>query len=218
MTGLSPQRFHAALRIEHAKRLIVETDLSITAICFDVGYNSLGTFVRTFTKLVGITPTQLRQLSKGVESEPVAQSIRSWKRPRAGGALVSAVITSKLEQSRRIAAGLFAQAIPAGLPFDGCFLDPDTCRFTVRMQERASRASLLVVSVGAISLADLWAGNIRDAFVYRHRISKKLLARAKPLPVRLRRLTDVDPPILTPLPLLMMIPPQGAAPLNDDSA
>lgn len=61
VTGVSPGRFHAALRLEAAERLLVTTRLSVTEICFEVGYSSLGTFVRRFTDEKGLSPRQLRR-------------------------------------------------------------------------------------------------------------------------------------------------------------
>src|SRR4026209_2039580 len=49
ITGLPPAKFIAAMRLDEAKRLLLNTHLSITDICYDVGYNSLGTFTRRFT-------------------------------------------------------------------------------------------------------------------------------------------------------------------------
>jgi AraC-like DNA-binding protein len=40
--------------------LLRETDRSITAICFDVGFMSLGTFSRTFREIIGETPSTYR--------------------------------------------------------------------------------------------------------------------------------------------------------------
>ena len=40
--------------------LLRETDRSITDVCFDVGFNSLGTFSRTFREIVGETPSGYR--------------------------------------------------------------------------------------------------------------------------------------------------------------
>jgi AraC-like DNA-binding protein len=40
--------------------LLRETDRSVTDICFDVGFTSLGTFSRTFRKIVGETPSGYR--------------------------------------------------------------------------------------------------------------------------------------------------------------
>ena len=40
--------------------LLRETDRSITDVCLDVGFTSLGTFSRTFRKIVGETPSAYR--------------------------------------------------------------------------------------------------------------------------------------------------------------
>ena len=41
--------------------LLRETDRSVTDICFDVGFTSLGTFSRTFREIVGESPTAYRE-------------------------------------------------------------------------------------------------------------------------------------------------------------
>lgn len=43
--------------------------LGVTDICFDVGYNSLGTFTTRFTQLVGLSPARLRRLGSGFRLE-----------------------------------------------------------------------------------------------------------------------------------------------------
>ena len=40
--------------------LLRETDRSVTDICLDVGFTSLGTFSRTFREIVGQTPSSYR--------------------------------------------------------------------------------------------------------------------------------------------------------------
>jgi AraC-like DNA-binding protein len=40
--------------------LLRETERSVTDICFDVGFSSLGTFSRTFREIVGETPSGYR--------------------------------------------------------------------------------------------------------------------------------------------------------------
>ena len=41
--------------------LLRETDRSVTDICFDVGFISLGTFSRTFREIIGETPSSYRE-------------------------------------------------------------------------------------------------------------------------------------------------------------
>jgi transcriptional regulator GlxA family with amidase domain len=69
LTGIPPSQFLGALRLEAAKRLLLTSERSVTEICFEVGYNSLGTFTTRFNQLVG-----LRQLS-------YASSLRSSPQP-----------------------------------------------------------------------------------------------------------------------------------------
>jgi AraC-like DNA-binding protein len=64
ITGIPPTQFLYSLRLQRAKHLLLTTQLSVTDICFEVGYNSLGTFTRRFTELVSVSPTQLRTLYK----------------------------------------------------------------------------------------------------------------------------------------------------------
>src|SRR6185503_5001462 len=46
--GETPHRYLQRRRVERSMFLLRETDRSITDICFDVGFMSLGTFSRTF--------------------------------------------------------------------------------------------------------------------------------------------------------------------------
>lgn len=62
VTGLTPKRFLYALRLDAAKRLLLTTTISVTDVCYEVGYNSLGTFTTRFTQLVGLSPCHLREL------------------------------------------------------------------------------------------------------------------------------------------------------------
>ena len=41
--------------------LLRSTDRSVTDVCFDVGFGSVGTFSRTFSEIVGESPTSFRQ-------------------------------------------------------------------------------------------------------------------------------------------------------------
>jgi AraC-like DNA-binding protein len=49
------------LRIEKAKQLMSSTGLSISQVAYEVGFNSVTHFNRTFRKITGSTPTDFKQ-------------------------------------------------------------------------------------------------------------------------------------------------------------
>jgi len=53
-----------ARRLDHAKTLLLETDLSITEVAFAAGFHDLAYFTRTFTRDVGIPPSRFRQATR----------------------------------------------------------------------------------------------------------------------------------------------------------
>ena len=59
--GETPHRYLQRRRVERSMFLLRETDRSITDICFDVGFVSLGTFSRTFHEIIGETPSSYRE-------------------------------------------------------------------------------------------------------------------------------------------------------------
>src|SRR5699024_1369407 len=62
IVGIPPGEFQTALRFERAKQLLLTSPASTTEICFEVGYDSLGTFSSRFKRLVGVGPAQFRAL------------------------------------------------------------------------------------------------------------------------------------------------------------
>ena len=66
--GESPYSYLMTRRIERAMTLLRRGDLSVTEVCFAVGYQSLGTFSTRFTELVGVPPSVYRE--RGAEFRP----------------------------------------------------------------------------------------------------------------------------------------------------
>lgn len=60
--GIPPGEFATSLRFERAKQMLLTTPASVTEICMEVGYGSLGTFSTRFKHLVGVTPAAFRNL------------------------------------------------------------------------------------------------------------------------------------------------------------
>ena len=208
VTGLSPQRFRAALRIERAKRLLVETDRPVTEISFDVGYNSLGTFVRIFTLLVGLPPSQLRRLARGGDPAEIVDGARTFNPLPMTASTVRGTVEPPLPRKALVVAGLFPQGLPAGLPIDGCFVDPVARDFRLAWPCGRRRVSLLIAAIGCFTLKEAWVGNLPEI-----EVSSLSLAAAprRPVRVRLRAIDETDPPFLTPIPLLLLLQSRRSA-------
>jgi len=67
--GVPPHRYLLTRRIERAKALLRDTDLAITDIAFQTGWNSLGTFGRIFRDVTGDSPSELRAREKAARHE-----------------------------------------------------------------------------------------------------------------------------------------------------
>jgi AraC family transcriptional regulator len=72
-TGVTPGRFLSAVRIYHAKRMLLTTGMSITDIAFAVGYNSLGSFSNHFTASVSVSPGRFRRIMRSGGFGPPAR-------------------------------------------------------------------------------------------------------------------------------------------------
>ena len=115
-TGVSPVRFLGALRVEAAKRLLIETDDGILDICYRIGYSSLGTFSSRFTQLVGLSPGRFRELGKSFYRDLPAlmQVVSSCPLPAGAPVLEASVERQRPDQV--VFAGLFSTPIPQGRP------------------------------------------------------------------------------------------------------
>ena len=120
LIGVPPSEFLAALRMDAAKRLLLTTSLSVTDICFEVGYTSLGSFTTRFTQLVGMPPRQLRQVAEGfampsLDSLHDSNSYTFCHVPSLGGCFFGRV-SAPSNFAGLIFVGLFPKPIPQGRP------------------------------------------------------------------------------------------------------
>jgi AraC family transcriptional regulator len=64
ITGATPHGFLAGLRIERARRLLAESDLSITEVGAQVGHASQSHFTKVFREATGMTPHAFRRAAR----------------------------------------------------------------------------------------------------------------------------------------------------------
>jgi AraC-like DNA-binding protein len=64
--GETLHEFVTRLRIERAKRLLLANHASVTEICLDVGYESLGSFSTRFRTLTGLSPAAFRREARRI--------------------------------------------------------------------------------------------------------------------------------------------------------
>jgi AraC-like DNA-binding protein len=81
--GETPHRYLQRRRVERAMELLRETDSRVTEICFDVGFNSVGTFSRMFREVVGEPPSSYRArlAAGGAALRLPACWAMAWMRP-----------------------------------------------------------------------------------------------------------------------------------------
>lgn len=124
ITGIPPNQFFYALRLETAKRLLLTTNTSVTDVCFDVGYNSLGTFIRRFTGLVGLSPSRFRSLARhATDSLSLPTVSRFDLAPATSAVTISGRITAPEWFTGTIFVGLFTTPIPQGAPIFGTVIE-----------------------------------------------------------------------------------------------
>ncbi|MGF1786678.1 transcriptional regulator MelR [Photobacterium swingsii] len=64
MMQLTIKQYITAMRINHARALLSDTEKTILDISLTVGFNSSSRFYQTFQSYLGVTPTQYRKLSR----------------------------------------------------------------------------------------------------------------------------------------------------------
>jgi AraC-like DNA-binding protein len=206
ITGIPPNQFLYALRLEAAKRLLLTTHLRVTDVCFEVGYNSLGTFSTRFTQLVGLSPYQLRHMTDEMTSpvELIPDSLQSFPPATRFVGCISGRITAPHPCSRAIFVGLFRTRIPQGRPVAGVLLTrPGDYNIGPLMDGKYFLfAAALPVATEPLNYllpnaASLLVGGGQGPIVV---MRGQVYGNAN---IKLRQLRLTDPPILVALPSLL---------------
>jgi AraC-like DNA-binding protein len=201
--GIPPIQFHYALRLREAKRLLMNTDLSITEICFEVGYNSHGTFTTRFNQLVGLPPSAFRKLSRRFASArlgdvrlPLLEAIQRPCAERNIGGRISGA-----RGDGPVFTALFPRAIPEGIPM-ACALTDDAGAYVLPNPGFGSWYIFAVAvpwSAVGVQLMNL-DGMPRGRSGLIRSIESGWAGRTE---IELSSARSLDPPVLTALPVLM---------------
>lgn len=82
--GETPGAYLTRRRIERAKDVLRTANLTVTEVCFLVGFSSLGSFSSRFRELVGCSPSKYRERQVAVGGPPSIPGcfLMAWSRPR----------------------------------------------------------------------------------------------------------------------------------------
>jgi AraC-like DNA-binding protein len=199
VTGITPARFLAALRMEQAKRLLLQTTQSVTSVCYEVGYGSLGTFTRQFTELVGTSPAAFRQRMTQLRDRPLAERLLSYEAPSPSGPSISGGIETPSHFDGYLFLGIFPSPIPQGRPSSAVVLTRHR-RYELPFRQPAGTQYLLVAGFSSCAV-----------LINPHLPTDTLVGCAALCPghaprqqdIALRPLTSFDPPILSAIPLFV---------------
>ena len=204
MTGVPPGEFLSILRLEEAKRLLLTTDLGVSEVCFEVGYNSLGTFTTRFKQLVGMSPGRLRRLPE--KAAPVLDLLAEdnlFSPPSRIAGVRGQVIAPDTGEAL-IFVGLFPSAVPQRRPVAGMILtSPGTYRLPP-VPDGCYQLMAAALPRYAGPLAYLLPGDALRV----GRSPSPVLVRARatggPANVTLRPPRNTDPPVLVALLALLL--------------
>lgn len=206
VTRCTPHRFLTAWRMEEAKRLLADQRTSVTDVCMQVGYTSVGTFTTQFSRMVGVPPTRFRHLMRqfGETSFGEAWALAGFRAADRATARVIGRITAEPGCGVLAVVGMFSSRLPQGppaacvmvrVPGEAVFFDlpagdyyPLTMSFPVTAtvaEAMASDAACVGDSTRAVRVPDGHQGRPRS------------------FSIRVRRRLPIDPPLVLAVPLLL---------------
>lgn len=204
--GIPPGEYLAAIRFEKAKELVLRTDLSVTDICFEVGFSSLGTFSSRFKHLVGTSPAELRRLPEliSLHEPPDDPDPACYQRLDTAVTHVTGTIHGEEAIDGHVYIGLFEDAIAQSLPVCGTRLT-GTGAFVLPPAPHGTYWLMAAVLPASFDPIDqLLPGRSIQVASDRTPVT---IGPGRPQPPRhlfLRPVRSIDSPILTALPPLAM--------------
>lgn len=68
--GITPHQLRIQLRLERARELLATGDRSVTEVCMEVGFSSLGSFSAQFSRRVGLSPSAFQRSTRSAVQVP----------------------------------------------------------------------------------------------------------------------------------------------------
>lgn len=68
--GDTPHQYRIQSQLDRAKRLLARGDRSVTDVCMDVGFSSMGSFSDLFARRIGMPPSAYRRRARTLVSVP----------------------------------------------------------------------------------------------------------------------------------------------------
>jgi AraC family transcriptional regulator len=210
ITGVPPSVYLASLRIEQAKKLLLRTKLSVTSICFDVGYNSLGTFTTRFTRFVGVTPSHLRHVS---QSQGLQTLFQNWDllrenlylfNQRGEGNTIEGYLNIPTPFDGLVFIGAFTEPVPQGTPVS-CTVLSGRGHYVLSALPEGNYYLFATALHHSDNLVDLLEANSSLRCANQHIVPIYTGCPHQPIDMALRSVCWTDAPILIALPWLLAL-------------
>ena len=201
-TGTTPHHFLSCLRVQRAKELLLNTDSSITEVCMEVGYASLGTFSKTFSSLVGFSPYEFRTMPRRLNAVQFATTV--WRflasKRREKGPQLEGVVEGPSRPRGFTFVGAFDKGVPQGVPYSGTVLLGQGT-FSIKRPVTAEFHLMAVLVPFSAKLTEM-VTQLPVGLVASLRVENSEMPRGTKPVLNLRPLRPTDPPILLALPAL----------------
>lgn len=204
VAGIPPVEFQAALRFERAKSLLLTTPASVTEICFEVGYDSLGTLSRRFNHLVGVSPARFRELPEAASGLDLSVEItRGPEGIDTSPARVEGTVVAARDVLSPVYIGLYIHGIAASRPVVGQML-PRPGPFLLSGVPRGSYHLLAAaLPMAGDAIAHLVPGDGIQVGVGQP-VDLHVAGESIQRNISLRSPSQVEPPLLTALPAMLL--------------
>jgi len=202
LTFTTPHHFLACLRMQRAKEMLLEPDTAITEVCNAVGYSSLGTFSKTFSNLVGLSPAEFRKMPRRLTLTQFATAV--WNFLASDRKVSGPAIEGRIDAPKRpngfIFVGTFTGGVPQGIPFSGTVMvKPGFFRIK---KPKESEFHLMAVLIPFSAKLGAMIANLPVGLVASKRLNLEKPGHDDPN-LRLRPIRATDPPIVLALPPLL---------------